>query len=55
MGAPPGSGLHTDIDNVLPSLRVTHDFAPGSTTAVVGPNGAGKTTLLRVIAGLVTG
>lgn len=32
---------------------VSHDFKPGTTTAVMGPNGAGKTTLLECLAGLL--
>lgn len=31
----------------------SHDFRPGSVTAVVGPTGSGKTTLLRLMLGLV--
>lgn len=29
----------------------SHDFAPGSRTAVAGPNGSGKSTLLRMLCG----
>ncbi len=31
----------------------THDFRPGTVTAVMGPTGSGKTTLLRLMLGLV--
>ena len=33
--------------------RFTHDFRPGSTTAVIGPTGAGKSTLIRLLLGLL--
>ncbi|WP_045452733.1 ATP-binding cassette domain-containing protein [Vibrio campbellii] len=38
----------TVIDNL------THDFVPGSFTAIMGPSGAGKSTLLRILAGQET-
>jgi ABC-type multidrug transport system ATPase subunit len=31
--------------------RLSHDFQPGSATAILGPNGAGKSTLLSILAG----
>jgi ABC-type multidrug transport system ATPase subunit len=31
--------------------HLSHEFAPGSATAVLGPNGAGKSTLLSILAG----
>ena len=30
---------------------LSHDFRPGTATAVLGPNGAGKSTLLSILAG----
>lgn len=33
--------------------HLSHDFRPGSVTAVIGPTGAGKTTLIRLLLGLV--
>jgi len=33
--------------------RFTHDFRPGSTTAVIGLTGAGKSTLIRLLLGLL--
>lgn len=33
--------------------HMSHDFTPGSITAITGPTGAGKTTLLRLLLGLV--
>lgn len=33
--------------------RLSHDFGPGSVTAIVGPTGSGKSTLLRLMLGLV--
>ena len=37
----------------VPALEdFSHDFAPGSVTAIMGPSGSGKSTLLNVIAGL---
>jgi ABC-type multidrug transport system ATPase subunit len=32
---------------------VSHEFRPGTLSAVIGDNGAGKSTLLRIIAGLI--
>ena len=32
---------------------VSHNFMPGTVTAILGPNGAGKSTLLRALCGLV--
>ena len=34
------------------TLKIKHQFAPGSITIIHGPSGAGKTTLLKIIAGL---
>lgn len=34
--------------------RFTHDFAPGSFTALTGPTGVGKSTLLRLILALLS-
>jgi ABC-type multidrug transport system ATPase subunit len=31
--------------------QLSHDFQPGSATAILGPNGAGKSTLLSILAG----
>jgi ABC-type multidrug transport system ATPase subunit len=31
--------------------NLSHDFRPGTATAVLGPNGAGKSTLLSILAG----
>jgi ABC-type multidrug transport system ATPase subunit len=31
--------------------HLSHDFQPGTATAVLGPNGAGKSTLLSILAG----
>ena len=31
--------------------RLSHEFRPGTATAVLGPNGAGKSTLLSILAG----
>jgi ABC-type multidrug transport system ATPase subunit len=31
--------------------NLSHDFRPGTATAVLGPNGAGKSTLLNILAG----
>lgn len=31
--------------------RLSHEFQPGSATAILGPNGAGKSTLLSILAG----
>jgi ABC-type multidrug transport system ATPase subunit len=31
--------------------HLSHDFQPGTATAVLGPNGAGKSTLLNILAG----
>jgi ABC-type bacteriocin/lantibiotic exporter with double-glycine peptidase domain len=56
------SGLGVRLENV--SFRYatadhdairnyTHDFKPGSKTAIMGTTGAGKTTLFRVMLGLV--
>lgn len=39
----------TDVLSVI-----THDFTPGSITALTGPTGIGKSTLLRIILGLVS-
>jgi molybdate transport system ATP-binding protein len=35
------------------TLKVKHQFAPGSITKIHGPSGAGKTTFLKITAGLV--
>ena len=35
------------------TLKVKHQFAPGSITKIHGPSGAGKTTFLKIVAGLV--
>jgi len=35
------------------TLKVSHQFATRSVTAIHGPSGAGKTTFLKIIAGLV--
>lgn len=41
-------------DGETPVLRaLTHDFAPGSLTAVTGATGVGKTTLLRLLLAVV--
>lgn len=31
--------------------HLSHDFRPGTATAILGPNGAGKSTLLSILAG----
>ena len=31
--------------------QLSHDFRPGTATAILGPNGAGKSTLLSILAG----
>jgi ABC-type multidrug transport system ATPase subunit len=31
--------------------NLSHDFRPGTATAILGPNGAGKSTLLSILAG----
>jgi ABC-type multidrug transport system ATPase subunit len=31
--------------------QLSHDFLPGTSTAILGPNGAGKSTLLSILAG----
>ncbi|AMR25925.1 ABC transporter ATP-binding protein [Hymenobacter psoromatis] len=31
--------------------HLSHDFRPGTATAILGPNGAGKSTLLSIVAG----
>lgn len=41
-----------DAPDVISSL--THDFRPGTVTAITGATGIGKTTLLRLALGLVT-
>lgn len=33
--------------------NLSHDFRPGSVTAIIGPTGSGKSTLLRLMLGLV--
>lgn len=33
--------------------RFSHDFSPGTTTAIVGETGAGKSTLLRLVLGML--
>ncbi|PJJ83654.1 ATP-binding cassette domain-containing protein [Mucilaginibacter auburnensis] len=36
------------------TLKVQHQFATGSVTAIHGPSGAGKTTFLKIVAGLTS-
>ena len=47
-GASDDSGKN---ENVL--LHFSHDFKPGSKTAIMGETGAGKTTLFRILLGFV--
>lgn len=46
-----------DVDFSYPEVQVlkdfSHDFIPGSRTAVVGPTGVGKTTLIRLLLSLL--
>lgn len=44
---------YPDGDNRKVVEHLSHDFRPGSVTAVIGPTGAGKTTLIRLLLGLV--
>ena len=40
--------------NNKPTLEnLTHDFVPGTTTAITGETGRGKTTLLRMVMGMI--
>ena len=46
-----------DVDFSYPEVQVlkdfSHDFIPGSRTAVVGPTGVGKTTMVRLLLSLL--
>lgn len=44
---------YPDGDNRKVVEHLSHDFRPGSVTAVIGPTGAGKTTLIRLLLGLI--
>lgn len=44
---------YPDGDNRKVIEHLSHDFRPGSVTAVIGPTGAGKTTLIRLLLGLI--
>jgi len=48
------SDLTIAYDGKVALRSLNHEFAEGSSTAVMGANGSGKTTLLNAIAGLVT-
>jgi len=48
-----GVSYHYPADTSMVLNRFTHDFRPGTFTAVVGETGAGKTTMLRIILSLV--
>lgn len=56
MDGPLGIRL-ADVDFSYPEVQVlkdfSHDFIPGSRTAVVGPTGVGKTTLIRLLLSLL--
>ena len=46
--------VYTYPGNNKPTLEnLTHDFVPGTTTAITGETGRGKTTLLRMVMGMI--